>query len=1046
MNYYKPSLLIALDPYGKKSVDASLQYISETDEFLYNYLISDYSFEGQHFSSLKSPGIEKYEVKASDGVGKYHFNYSTILDYEEQFIASCNSLFKELESIENQNRLILKDVSTGRPQVCLFASTFHPVGSSWIIPVLKFLNKLPNHPEVNLFLFLPELSSETAFDKQRMEKARSFACLTELDDWFADANLTNLNMIYVLGSRNEEGRLINNIEECLQPLTEYVYLGIKNEILTDQSFKYIFSATVQNTEKLKRCSAFGVSKLVYSRSSASEALKARGKFEILSALVQNNQLRKVDANYINTEVGKYLHSNEYYNIGSLLEKTSDGSNIYESYHFDGIPDDQDSKTPDFFFNELDKASENFNNKDFKIFIEKLSAQKQNIETRIIDSYSKQVSSIFDDEHKGYSYASSFTNHVVKKDSRFMKGNVLSEVENFESVYHNIRRFYTTKLGLDVKEKDNNELSQQIKSKKKLLEDRERNINELEQQLSSLGDSQADEVNCSELTIKYTTSKDENRKLQLEIITLDKKYNADRAAIEHLNKQIEDISFRKEMMNDEAAKIQSEIADMKKSIAGAHEKIISANRNLEELHEKKKNLLKWLVYIIPATIIVALTALIYFTSIDNPLWVAAVVLVVYAIVALIVYYLKNGLPIRNAKEELAGLVLMKKRMQADLVNKHDNYFSCLFKHHLNSYALELIIVIGSKLNQIANQVDSFIKLIEQQVNEYSSRWEALMQSENKTFIRNVLSGEDLLHLFETKKEKVNHYFSDGSTLSKWFDSYIEVQEFKAIDSRMDSYLTSELSPVFDRNLLEVLYDEHVNAPVKALLTMLFAASKPTINLKDDQVNGEPGVFHLVYIPALNSIQAEKIKEVITNLGIINLFPRESANLDMITFVTINVGYALYQVSSVDECKVAFESCIKKEGRKDVEPDLFIEDHYFLHSLYPQDEEEIRRDGWNNIIVAIASGIIEYNDETANFTLGSKQLGSSTQHVIKYLNTVKGEKDKAIINSKVEKFRNDLSGKDKEGRLNLSKYIEKNPAHLSNAELKMVEDFLMEVAPV
>ena len=1054
---YKPTILIGLDQYGKIITDEILAYAKIQDEIIYNCLLMDFSFEKECFLSAKDPDVKlRFDGSLCLERLPYKKNYELILDKEDEFIESIELLLKKIESIKGQGELILKDITTSRTQICVFASTFEKQGSSWILPVIKFLNKLGNRPEINLFLFLDDLSLDENHESKSQQKIRSHACLTELDSYFTDEPYSNLNMVYILGSRNERKRVIQGFSDLVEPIVEFVFLTAKNEVYSDQSFNHVFASAQTNSSKLNRCSSFGVCKISFSKEKTAEALLSLGKNGILSGLIEKNESRLVDANFVNTEIRKFFSEKSYFNVCDLLKKTDSGGIIFEPFQFNPQLGEDFSIPAESYLESIDSASTTYNEKTFTIFVEKLSKRKDELENKYYSDLTEQLNSYFDQDEKSYSYASAFLSALLKRDSAYINGEVLGEIENIENVTSQVRLFYTNRLGITVREKEINELDQSIKSKAALCEKRRSKLSEFENEINSLKDNPTENININEIEIKLKAEKDDLTKLTVEISEMEARYKKERGEVERLNKQVEDVNFRKSLMAGEIEKIKGEIVKFHEPIKNAQNQYVNCLKLVDDLSEKRKKTLTWLLYIGPSIFLsIFLITLVSFGLFSNKLSyiIGTSVAVLYTIFATLYYYNNVGSDYKNAKEQERSIKSTRNRQFAELQGMYKNLYEVQFSHHLNSYAFQLVFTLKEKIQKLSIKLSEFIDRLKSRQKEYLLVWDEFSKNREKIFIHSIVSKEDCVVFYERQCGMLLNFFknTNNGKLSQYFSKYRDEPNYLALelDANMEVFLRELYSSNINSTLSELMYsdtDITKRLAPKSNLQRLFETSQPMIKLTEGQVNRTSELICSCFLDISNEGYCVNVKSDLSSLGINNMTFKKSSDPDELTFISIRVGFPICEIDSLIQSRKEVEKILYTNST-DSGDTYFIKDSYSTLSFFP---EESNTDTFSHIkardvLIARACNLISFDLNTREYIFEKNKIGKTLHDVAKFFKSVKAEDLYSKMKIEIVKISDDISSSSSSGfRGLINTYLTSDPDRISRSEKELLQQFLNDLS--
>ena len=1010
----KPTILFGLGEYGCKIVNTFFNKLEEDSHSLLRNIIKGcYISEDKQFI-IDESNIEFSKLNSNYANFKNNFfshNHSVIYEKADSIINITHDLLNKLQSVNYESLLIKNNIQRQENQIIIISSVFDAIGSSVILPLLKILLKINEKFTFNLLLLLPGLSNTQEIDTKKIEYARAYACLSELDQELLD--IDKIHGVFLIENKNEEAATIGSFNNILSLVPDFLQMLIEDKIFTTTEITDIIGLPVAGSDKYSFYSSFGIGKIRYPVSRLLETLYCKVNDHLLNKIIEpirKSEEQKLSKDVIGADTRRFILNNELLNIIKLLKTDEDKNSVFNQFKIQNFSLEPNTEVNDFI-NSYNSQINGYERNTFTDVIKKIDENSNSLYERIKKKIFQFIEESFKINLNGaYSYLISFFDYLLQKDSKYLKSEEINlAVINFNNILSNINEFYEEKL--------------KIKPDRKRLEELNLAINNKEEFINKLSSESNTEV-------------EEIKKQKQELHELTEEFNQLRSRIKSLETKISDPAFRIELLRNENDEFNSKIEEKLKNIKN-HEQPLKAKRNeYEELKLKKSKFSKLLFVIYPIIIGIILSVLLflYFKNLDSfvnlskvffsskILFIAFVLLIVFIIYVVWAYihYNKNiGNPLKKCRHELKILERNKIDNFNQLISLSNNKYHNEFVHRIHSTALSIFHDLNKFINDCSEKSAIFKGEIEKTREKYNKKYQEILNREDQFNECDVFNNDFIEYFFSQKIDFINAFFTKGYTISindekekliggKQISHYLLnfiQNDYKAIDSLKDEIkcFTDEIFYFLkEKNIHNVLFDKKLCSDLNKdqKFKLLLSSSNSWVKLNQDNINDVSFSFSNIYLDTNNQTLAAEVKEVLNDLsgGDHNYI---FGNRNEITRLKIRAGFPAFSLSSLSEFYNNLMNFLEPNSKFSIE-DFYLIPTYSTYNLFNEFEIDKTKKGatFEIVILSVALNLIQNQN---NYYLLSKRKFETLLDLETFLDSNEGKSFTNTLKIKIEEIK-------------------------------------------
>ncbi|MCD4675621.1 MAG: hypothetical protein K8S18_06435, partial [Desulfobacula sp.] len=233
MQSVKPTILFGLDQYGLEIIDNFYSIFNSEEANILKNVIRVCTVNPEGDCVLPEKVIELPELNSDYTTFDESF-YTKIFqvfeDRRDEYIYNIENLLREIQSLEAQNVLTKNNIDKGASQIIIVGTTFNPIGSIFSIQMLDFLNSINENFSITLILFLPELSKSKDINIRKIERARTYSFLSELDQ--AVPKSLKISGIFLLNNENEKENTLTQFSDIVPITQDFLRLLVHDKVFT----------------------------------------------------------------------------------------------------------------------------------------------------------------------------------------------------------------------------------------------------------------------------------------------------------------------------------------------------------------------------------------------------------------------------------------------------------------------------------------------------------------------------------------------------------------------------------------------------------------------------------------------------------------------------------------------------------------------------------------------------------------------------------------------------------------------------------------------
>jgi len=1062
-----PALLVGLGDHASHVASACLTFFSEENPELRRIVSAILLQNDGKFVHVAGGSPEQQEDRVELEVGNlqadtYPGVFNTFLSRENEICNYVEARLRELSPHHLSSELKLKGYEVRNiHQVLIFTSSFDVIGSSTTLALLAFLGFLKRAKnislEVSLYILLADLSSESDLEKKRIEATRSFAFLRELDseltlarDHPSEAGW-GVRLTWLIGSRNLNGHSIQGIEQISRVVANVTESLLAYRVLGDFSFLHVLSEHFDGRGRFY--SSFGSSRIIYPEREVIDLLADCAISDALGNLLSTIELRKFERSAVFSDCRNFLLDNNLTTLDQQLSKGTDGNDIFQEFTAPSVPLDEKLLPPEYFLM-LRATFEEYHRRATDASTITLPNRANQFFDQVTQILLNGIKERIDHEYRGLGYCDAFLSSLQDTDSEFLTGESLDLEYSMAAAEEPIRDFYKKALGIDIKEAQLRRVEEDIKGKRRLIDELERRKRSLEQR-SMVVSSEADQ---KKMQIELQRLNDRLVSIPKEIEALEKQFEELTNEIETLKAQIDDPGRRRDIKASAEQAKEMEIAELEEEITHLDNKRRSTEQELIQLEELKR-IVTWricIIYPLAATGVVGIVGLALWEfniidisgiisdliqSLDYAIAGASGLILLYGIFSYLYYWFRIGKKLRDARQLRDNLILAKRSAMARLKAAYNSLARTSWEHNLYNEALEWFEEFRSWVANHSQKLREFRENLDSLLRQATERWGSGKIPES-ILERSVISKEDIKEYYEHNRFRLSKFFKE-KPISAYYAMFVADNTISQLSKNLREYLREE-------------YIELVKTGVENILDGKSRFStKRSLILENWITAAYDAAAPLVYLSTSERLKPEE------KVGICVPNKDESIALDVThrhysftkdhfhstgdkNFIEINrflIGFTLFQLGEVKYYASAYDELTKKGVELHID-----RDKYKNHPIFPSllasvgEQDEVLR----AIVLGRLTRIIEKNaDGELNF--GGNAIGKSTEEALKFFMTVRAKAAKKALLKQVSQ---DMKERSEVCTTKLREFLESEDADDSDMtyEKKVAQNLLRELDPL
>ncbi|MCX6132614.1 MAG: hypothetical protein NTU47_02275 [Ignavibacteriales bacterium] len=1022
-NVLKPAMLLGLGERGVEAASECYRFVKEVNP-LVSKIVSGIGItsSGRMFRLSDDSTLLTIENLADvEHPNPYECNYGEFVSREEDISDILASHFEALTGIRFYQELEEAgyEIKTENVQVFVFAPSFDLLGSATTIPLLGILEvmkknrRIPKNSQVSLFVLLADLSGTSDARLKRIELARTFQFLSELD-YELGMNLVSqsdamfdVGLTWLLSGKNEDNSQVGTFAEVLSVVTNTVESMIAYPVLGDLSFRHILLTKLQQRGRFY--SSFGSSRIIFPEKEIIDLLCSYAVAELLKPMVTDLEEGQFDRSLVFEGCREFLAAQHITSITDLLSKEEKGNAIYQGFSHP-IPKD-DSIIPNLFYADVENKFKLFSERTLNDYIEKLSTQSQAVLHAKEQALENTISVDVDTEKRGLGYSVAVLRSLQGQDSRYLRGDSLEMNHTIDEVEKTVRSFYKVLLGLDVKEGSLDKLDAQIKAK-------DRRIGECEKELvrvSKLLERAESPADIEKLKLDQAKLLENSKVIAFERTKLVDEFEDLKSEIARLNLHIDDLHERMILKEEEERKSEEEVQEARLNVDKADKALKEAQIHLKALAELRRRIFWMLAATIPAcvTAIILLTgiSLSYFGILDFAKFLGFFLdnwticlgsIVVYAIVSFLYFERKVGREFRQTKLLVQDLRSRKKSNMVQLVDAFNSKALVRWRHLVHNEALMWAKSFRDRLFEITENIEGFIKALQSTQLAALNLW-ATKNLPNTLSKKSVLTKSELVDTFYTKSPPSLEKHFRKVPLSSYVIKHLHQETDGSLEDALKQFVAEEFASIRSKCVEDFIFPE---GPAKRTVTSVYVDSK----IRSLFRSAAP-LCHLDVVADVEKAEQkvaicvqDKEKSQVPEL-VEKLFSRKKEDFystgdkNVLEIDRFTIGFPLFQVSQLKSA----QSCHKDLCENDAKRAYSIEKiRYQGYSPYPEAliDHDIVDQKRRLIFEAELFGFLK-RDERRRFVLPNDPAPMDENELIKFLESFRGRTVKRNLEESTNK---------------------------------------------
>lgn len=948
------------------------------------------------------------DLADAKSLNPYESNYEAFVRREEQIRDILVSHFESLIELRFSQELedAGYDVKTENLQVFVFAPSFDLLGSAITIPLLRILEvmkqnrRIPKGTQLSLFVFLPDLSGTPDGELKRIEMARMFQFLSELD-YELDVALVNqdkaqlgVGLTWLVGGINENNNQVGKFDEVLSVVTSTVASMVAYPLLSDQSFRHILLTKLQHRGRFY--SSFGSSRIIFPEKEILDLLCSYAVGELLKPLVADLKGGQFDRSLVFEGCRDFLSKQHLKSLIDLLSKDETGNGIYRDF-CPPIPKEEEI-VPSLFYTDVENKFKEFSERVFNEYTVKLSTQSQTLLDDIVKALEQMLSTNADADNKGMGYDVALLRSLQGQDSMYLRGDSLELSHTVDEIEKPVRSFYKAMLGLDAKEGSLDRLDAQIKAKDRRLSEYEKELDRISKRLERV-ESPAD---SERFNLDKVQIQENSKAIASERAKLVNEFENLKSDIEALNLHIDDLQERMILKDEAEGKSEGGVQEAKANLEKTDKALKEAQIQLKALASLRRKIFWRLTAAIPACFSVVVLLSGFFLSyfgilrldkflgfiLSNWDW-CFVIIVVYAFVAFLYFERKVGRQFRETGRLVHDLRNRKKSNMVDLVNAFNGKAIVRWKHLVYNQALMWTKGFREGLFQTTGEMERFIQQLQEALQSALNAWNT-KNLPNSLSKKSVLTKNELIDTFYEKSPPSLEKFFRKKPLSSYMIDYLHQQKDGSLEDGLRQFLSQEFIAVGSKSVEDFIFPEgpgnHTVASVyiEPKIRSLFRSAAPLCHLDVDADKEKAAQKVAICVKDKEKSQVPQLMDRL--FGSKRDDFNSTGDKNALEINRFTIGFPLFQVSQLRSA----QACHKELCESDEQRGFSIDStRYRGYSPFPETfvDRELADEKRKLIFEAELFGFLK-RDSQRRFVFPGDPTPRDESELMKFLESFKG----------------------------------------------------------
>jgi|GEM_PF-1917482 len=1044
MKKIKPTLYIGLGKAGATLISACATLLQQRHIVLTN-AISDLCLlnDGSLKSYFNNNDYLKFKFLNKSDSNTYKHNYEQFIQQKPDVINLIKKQLNAIGNIESRKQLIKAGFEIGDPQVVFIAPLGDAIGSSVLLGFAKIINRIFKegnyaYSQTTAIYLLPDLfftaadlvskngftgeseideietSTENLKASRTQNYARAYATLNEIDFTLDNNEVSGTKIIkhnFVIGSKNNNNISLGTYNDMMVSLVEFALMLINEQFATQHLNVHLENDT---DGKTNRYSSMGFSTMILPETKMLNALYNSGKKEILQAIQTDLKNNQFDVNTVNGIVKHYFTTKNLEQLADRVALDADnGKPIFSPFSYAGKKDETIELT--FFFNDLNKASKNYENNIYgKTVLNQLSYRKQKLTQQLVDEINAQTEEFINTPNKGINFAHAFTSLLLNKDCDSLTGQLLEDDKNINQIEDTVLAFYKSKLKYtEIEDNDSRTLSNNIVNKEKRLNQLINEVTELKNKLTT--ENEKIEQNEKTTTVDLSTLKTEIQSKQNTIAQLKNEVKAEKSTYENDQKSIEDLKrklesndFRKKIRQQDLEQIYDQKEDLKNQLnINDNRKTIIQNK-IETYKTKRDKLLKRLLIIFPLLVFGIPAVIISFLHIKYPNAIYqlfsesetsafevygalyGILIVIYAVWAFLKYRKQIGKPMKILDTEMNRINREKVNLITQYLNTESNSHLLKFEHLRYANAYDSLLIIKKAIENTNEKLTGFKNEI---LNAYKNANESFenISLNNNLFKNNIIKKDDINNYKEVVTASDFFIDKEGRSIVNYYKNYLSSNNITTLENDLNTFFVTQYRHLANKSLYDFLFrDEYIKAKgnIETRMSLINEASQVYINLKDFGTGDQTEEKCDLYLYEAEGKDAQQLTNALAEQGFRAESKIENTDKNSINIFRAKCGFPAFKITLIETCKNILEQyCLDNEN--DQLSNFYVYEKAIENDLYPTkivlgNKNDLVR---INYLKGVVLGFI--SSKKKEIFLENFKIGNDQKDAINYLKSLRGE---------------------------------------------------------
>jgi hypothetical protein len=715
----RPTVLIGLGDAGGQAA-AHLNGLLRGDEPDLAPLLQVLAITSEHGERIGAEGLSCLSLPDLDTAitpGVWKRNHDTLAAHEREIADLVTEAIQASRPLLAVRDLTRRGIEVDRePGIFLVATTFDPVGSAALLPVLGFINARLHRlladlaPQINVLLLGPDLFYRAESCPEEVY-ARTAALFRELQAAADDAERTlggdslfGSFVCWLVQGQNENGNEVGGLSELLPMVSQAVAA-----LQTNRVSGSVMVGAVQTPAGARPFSSFGSCQIVSGCDQAAEAVS----WGVLAAIWDRGE-GEVARDETSALVETFLRRVRLTEPCSLLDCDAEGRPIVTPFRYDGSVGPETDAAD--YVARLESQIDAFHRGPRLAIQRALSQRAGELLTQLSREIREEASHLIDADDHGLERAHGFLRVLVQEESEFLAGEVSDYHLTLVSSASDVRGFFDEKLGLTADRTEAQRLQSDLKTKERMLDrlqdDLARTIAQSQHAVAATLSPPAP-LDPFRDAVELDDLKAEIQELVVQIAKTRKQQNEIELRLRPHDSAMNDAGQRRRRAEELASKMGAEADNIKREqLPVLESEQQAALRVVEQLQAGLRKLRRFLVYCgsFVAALVVA-TALLFALPVSLHalkqalIIITAVLLVAYLTVAGD-YYLSRSRSLRSARNQARHYGERKKEQMLRMQLLARDMIALRFDFARHGLLLALIDGLQSESTELAQRLLGF----------------------------------------------------------------------------------------------------------------------------------------------------------------------------------------------------------------------------------------------------------------------------------------------------------------------------------------------------